>query len=59
MWFFYGRESIEEFENNYEMYFKESGQILEQFDDMEYRNIKLIEQTSEHETTYDELNSMF
>ena len=32
---------------------------LEQFDDMEYRNLKLIEQTQEHEQAFDELNFMF
>lgn len=52
-------ENLEDFENNYEMYFNKSDQILKQFEDMEYRNLKLIEQTQEHEQAYDELNSNY
>lgn len=52
-------DELEEFENDYDMYFKNPSQLVEIFNDLEERNLFLIQTTQDAEQNFEELKTKF
>ncbi|CAK59698.1 unnamed protein product (macronuclear) [Paramecium tetraurelia] len=52
-------DELEEFEDEYEMYFKQPSQLVEIFNDLEERNLFLIQTTQDAEQNLEELKTKF